>query len=652
MRLFPILAASLLALHGCAVERTVKTAPVVVGNVDLDMAIQDKILLHATAIDADGTVESFTWKLVEGPQGANPVLAPKTSKGDIVELQPGGVTGLYVLSVTATDDQGLTSDPDFVNVMLRPQTKAKLALSCTDGCVYSPNPEADEATELTIQAILTEADALGFSWTAALKRDPADPLTGEPVLTPNRDQLKVSVPRVARAATLTVHVSVAVAGGQPVTQVLSILVKNNLDEPPVVSLDWHLAPDSAAPASDVAILPGDAIHVTATASDPNGDPLTCEIKAAGVAVEITPSAADPCRVTVYPLEPGTLSLTATASTASPQASTDSAPLQMAIKPFAAETSGPSLTAVAVRDDGSVLAGGSAGQFYLYQGGQRLQFSAGGTTASAVALSHGRDPDTGMVGFADHGSLSRYNLKVGSQESSVSLPGPTATRALAAGSAGRIFAATDSGVLVYSAGGASLAQFLPTGGLNATAVTVGPNPKSTTGEGIVWYAEGANLYFQTGEDQTAWGTGKGQTATTVANPAITALAAGPAGEWDLWVATGPSNGGTGASSLLLFKNSLDPASGAVQLNGAQALLAQQGSVAVLAVEAAGRYQADVWAVAGGKLLRVSRAPINDVGNPRGVKELVLGGLGGASARGVAVAGRKVAVATNQGLLTVP
>jgi hypothetical protein len=114
-----VAAAALLA--GCGSEESVKTAPVVSVGPDIDMPLNETVNVIAQASDADGLVERFEWKLVRAPTEAAPELETRGEKGEICALRPFGVSGVYVLSVTAIDDDGLVSEPDFVNVTLRPR---------------------------------------------------------------------------------------------------------------------------------------------------------------------------------------------------------------------------------------------------------------------------------------------------------------------------------------------------------------------------------------------------------------------------------------------------------------------------------------------------------------------------------------------------
>ncbi|HCF57878.1 MAG TPA: hypothetical protein DFS52_07770, partial [Myxococcales bacterium] len=108
-----ILAVSLAA---CSAERPLKAAPIVRASPDLDLVVREVVFIGAQAQDPDGEVASFAWSLVAAPDPSATQLTPKGRKGEVLELKTGGIPGHYVLSVTATDDDELVSEPDFVNL--------------------------------------------------------------------------------------------------------------------------------------------------------------------------------------------------------------------------------------------------------------------------------------------------------------------------------------------------------------------------------------------------------------------------------------------------------------------------------------------------------------------------------------------------------
>src|SRR5690606_6887910 len=97
--------------------------------------------------------------------------------------------------------------------------------------------------------------------------------------------------------------------------------------------------------------------------------------------------------------------------------------------------------------------------------------------------------------------------------------PGATRAMAAGSGGRVFAATDEGLIAYDPFG-SLEQWRPALP-DLTAVAVEPR---AGGEGRVWYANASGVFYLPGERASLWPTSSaGSTATVVNGGVVTAIA---------------------------------------------------------------------------------------------------------------------------------
>lgn len=642
-----------IVLVACSTEK-LKTPPMVRAGFDVDVVFDGKpVVLWASANDADGRVVRLDWRIVTSPAGSEPSLSLKGAKREVAELTTGAsAVGLFVVRVVAVDDDGLLSEPDYVNVLLREPAVVELRLTCVDGC-----PKADSAGEdssITVEAEVLSGKPTAFHWTAQLRGLPPSSWTAAPGLSPDGSRVTVAIPRVPAASTLAVSLTASVPGTSGAHASLRLSVANLKDEPPEMLLDVR-QPGALQPlAPATVLLPGDGLHVSSRATDPNGDRVTCSFEARGIDAWVRTSPSDPCRGTVFPLEGGTLVVVAVGTTATPEARSEMV-LAIEVRPFQLEASGPTLAAVAVAGGGQVLAAAPGPQFYVYTtDGARGGFStpSGG---AAAAVAQGALAETGLVGFAATGELARYDFTNGTQRSAVSWNGadrPLSTRSLFAGGGGRVFAATDQGILLYDQSG-QLTRWRPDGGLNTVALTVGPSPTPTKG-GYVWFAEGTDIHYQPGEELSGWPVTKGQPVGAILEPAVTALAAGPASLWDLWVGTGPASPGQAGSGLLLFRNSVDPVSGEARLNAGEEFFAQETGIASVAVERSGPYEGDVWAVAGERLVRVSRVSINDGSGRRGAEPLAIrANWSAARLRAVAVGGvRKVAVATDQGLLTAP
>ena len=640
-----ILAVSLAA---CSAERPLKAAPIVRASPDLDLVVREVVFIGAQAQDPDGEVASFAWSLVAAPDPSATQLTPKGRKGEVLELKTGGIPGHYVLSVTATDDDELVSEPDFVNLTLRPEG-ADLELVCVDGCHSLPGRlQANELSDLAVE--VQPGSALGLTWTAQLARDPRDPFIDEPTLGDRLSGRTVRVPQVARPASLVV--TAFAAGGAQAQLVVDIL--NSEDEPPEIALEWSQPGQPPVGAQAPKVLPGDALWVSARVSDPNGDEVACVFpEVDGLPAERRGSS-DPCRITVYPLAGGTLSVLASATTTEPLATTEAEPLEIEVTGFHVEQDGPSLSAVAIDPWGRIMAVGEQPAFYVYLDGRRDSYVSGLSEGSAVAISNGGVQTLGFAGWASTGSWSPFDFGAGAQQPNlgwgVAVDPPTQTRAMAAGSHGRVFAATDRGIAFWDATG-SLQQWRPEEGLDVRAIAVGPDV-SWGGGGLVWYAVGNEIHCQTSEDAASWTTEAA--VGTVPGPAVTAIGAGSTSLPDLWVGTGDAGGAPGEGGLWLFRDAFDWAVVQPRMDEGEMFFTQLGAVRSIAVEGQGLYAGDVWVVVGESLARVSRAQTN--AGERGAEALELFRIGAdVVPRSVAVANgaaRTVVVASSRGLVTAP
>jgi hypothetical protein len=224
--------------------------------------------------------------------------------------------------------------------------------------------------------------------------------------------------------------------------------------------------------------------------------------------------------------------------------------------------------------------------------------------------------------------------------------------MAAGSLGRVFAATNSGLARFEPESGVMTHWQPSGGLAPQALALGPNPNSETGEKLVWYSEGDSVYYLAGEDVGLWGTERGALVGAVEKPKITALCAGTSKLYDLWIGTGPTGGESGYNGLFLFRNSVE--TGIPRMDDGEELFGTESGIVAVAVEQEGPYEGDAWVVGGRGVHRVSRAP--DVeGNIAAVPLDLDGEWESWIPRAIAVSaqgGRRVVAATGAGLVSTP
>ncbi len=204
----PRLLCLVFGLAACSGSTVVDMPPVVHAGFDLDQVVPSIVTLVATATSDHSTINHFDWTVVMAPDRAQ---ATAVAKGDppgaTVELYTGDLPGLYVLGVTATDATGRISDPDYVNLMLRPRPIVQL--TCASGCQSLDSAlQADEGATLVFEAHVDHPElVVGYQWSFELMRDPADPSVGAPVTQTDGASATVSLPQVAKAARLEVSVT-------------------------------------------------------------------------------------------------------------------------------------------------------------------------------------------------------------------------------------------------------------------------------------------------------------------------------------------------------------------------------------------------------------------------------------------------------------
>lgn len=92
----------------------------------------DSFMLSLTASDVDGTIASYGWEKIEGPTDvsiSNSESATPTIKGDLGGSPAPLQAGIYVFTVTVTDNDGaLTQDTVYVTVVPVPNRKTRIQL--------------------------------------------------------------------------------------------------------------------------------------------------------------------------------------------------------------------------------------------------------------------------------------------------------------------------------------------------------------------------------------------------------------------------------------------------------------------------------------------------------------------------------------------
>ncbi|MBI5548655.1 MAG: hypothetical protein HY901_32640 [Deltaproteobacteria bacterium] len=648
---------------GCTRDLNVNGPPVVSAGPDLILAARDSVILGATA-QGSSPIKRYDWTVVSSPAaaGSQVSIAPVTGLGDVAQLTTGSLLGLYVVAVTATDADDQVSLPDFVNLTLKASSQVEDVEIVCESCrtLLLDLLELDEAVTTRFTAVPSGFSPTSYRWSATFARDPGDRLTGEPSLVENGASADLTLPAVGiPPAILSVTVVASGPNGDRVGT-LDVLVANSVDEPPDLSVTWHAA--DAQPGDAVTVLPGDALYVDAVASDPNGDAVTCEFRPneEGSPFLVQPTS-DPCRVVVYPRTSGRIPFEVKARTSGDGQVADFS-MEFYVAPIRVSAGGGALDAVDIAR-GDVVATNGTGSYLVFDASapvlDPVVVEATWSGSSAAAFSNA----TALVGFSTTPDFARFDVVGGSELEDLLWPPPgasaaTKTVAMTQGSAGRVFMAMDHGLAVYDPMINTVDPIFewPGAGLVPSALSWGPSPASSADSGYVWYAEGNVVYLQKSEALSSWGAdNKGVLVGSVQAPRITALSFGSGTSdelWDLWVGTGPS-GAQDVGSLLLHRNAVDRASGDPRMNVPEELFPQiQGGISSLAVERDGAYAGDVWAVSGGgKLLRVSRAIRDMKTGQRGVVALELDVLE-ANAKAVATSGRRVAVATEQGLAVVP
>ena len=221
-------------LVACSSSTVVDMPPVVHAGLDVDTVIPSVLVLGATATSDHSTINHFDWTVVTAPDLTQVTAVAKGDPpGSTVELYTGDVTGLYVLGVTATDATGRVSEPDYVNLMLRPKPPTlEVQLTCASGCeTVDTALEANEGATLALEAQVNHPErVVGYRWSFELVRDSLDPFVGALATQTNGARATVVLPQVAKAARL--EVSVTALGEASATASLGVGERNSIEGPP------------------------------------------------------------------------------------------------------------------------------------------------------------------------------------------------------------------------------------------------------------------------------------------------------------------------------------------------------------------------------------------------------------------------------------
>ncbi|HEY3451054.1 MAG TPA: hypothetical protein VGK67_32150 [Myxococcales bacterium] len=656
-------AAALAAFAGSACTKNVQVQapPKVDAGPDLRLQARPSVVLGATAYGS-ADIESYEWKVVTAPDITKTAITSLSSSHDIAQLETGSVPGLYVVAVRATDVDGLTSAWDFVDVALTSSAElVKIALRCTEGCrnaTTGPDPfVANENASLTFAVDVLSGAPDGINWSFTL--DGPDGSHTEPaVLTPAADgrSAVVELPRCTRDLSLSVTATAYVSGLNDSSASIAVIEENTLDEPPTLALEWHIP--GGKPGDQVRLLPGDAIYLKAVASDPNGDAISCEFPPSeeGGPYVLQP-VTDPCSRTLYPLQSGTITIAVNANTNKPEG-TARATLTLQVAPFRVVTGAGAVADVAINDDGFIVAADQTAGYRVYDAKDATLTAANvaaSFTGSTTAAFFG---SRAVVGFSGSKNLSAYDLTTSTKMPDVvwpaASPNPaTGTLAMATSAkTGRVWLAMSEGIGVFDPSplAASTLSYWAGGPVLPTAIAWGPSPMTPSNSGYVWYAAGNKVYCQQSEAMALWSTAN--VVGTVPGIRISAMAYGNK-TGDLWVGTAPTGGVSTGFPVYLYRDAVDPANGDPRMNAPLDFFAPyDGGIGGVAVEQDGPYAGDAWVAAGGMVMRVSRAVVDEAVGERGALGLELTTAVPGVALKISVAGRRVAVAAKGGLAVVP
>ncbi|SMG41916.1 gliding motility-associated C-terminal domain-containing protein [Marivirga sericea] len=131
--------------------------PTVNGGADLDLTLPiNSATLNATASDVDGTIESYQWEQISGPNTAtsNTLNNQEANLSNLIE-------GVYQFTITVTDNEGASASDQVVLTVFADQNEVPEASAGIDISITLPTDEAD------LQGSATDSDGSidVYSWT-------------------------------------------------------------------------------------------------------------------------------------------------------------------------------------------------------------------------------------------------------------------------------------------------------------------------------------------------------------------------------------------------------------------------------------------------------------------------------------------------------
>ena len=201
-----------------------------------DVAPGDEVTLRATASDPDGDPLTYAWS---APQGS----FSGATDGATARWTAPAQTGRVTIRVQVADGRGGTASAD---VAVEVTNRAPTVSASCDPCDVAPG---DEVT-LSATASDPDGDPLTYAWSA-----PQGSFSGA------TDGATARWTAPAQTGRVTIRVQVADGRGGTASADVAVEVTNR-------------APTVSASCDPCDVAPGDEVTLSATASDPDGDPLT------------------------------------------------------------------------------------------------------------------------------------------------------------------------------------------------------------------------------------------------------------------------------------------------------------------------------------------------------------------------------------------
>ncbi|RAW00335.1 hypothetical protein DQQ10_14880 [Pseudochryseolinea flava] len=193
---------------GSIAEPDGNAAPVVNAGVDKNVSLPaNSVILNGTATDSDGTIASYTWTRLSGPN------SPTLTGANTANLTASGlVAGTYVFRLTATDNQGASSFDD-------------ATVTVTSNTPPTANAGTDRALTLPTNSVVingtgtdTNGTITGYAWTII-----SGPIT--PALT-NANTANVTASNLIQG-TYVLRLTVTDNGGLTGTDDVNVVVSGN-----------------------------------------------------------------------------------------------------------------------------------------------------------------------------------------------------------------------------------------------------------------------------------------------------------------------------------------------------------------------------------------------------------------------------------------